>query len=135
VATSSRVVNSARPHHVDGSRVTTWPEKMIYSRISTVGLDPHGKVPNPYMYGPNLWVRSRTSTGVPGPLGRVLDPPYAGSKPLTARSRDPGTKNTQTLIKVRRGSEADTCPDHNTCASTPRSGGFPMLPHGRLPMM
>jgi hypothetical protein len=68
------VVNSTRPHHVDGSRVATWPEKTIYSRISTVGPDPHGKVSDPCTYGPDLRVRSRTSTGVPGPLGRVPDP-------------------------------------------------------------
>jgi hypothetical protein len=49
-------VNSARPHHVDGSRAATWPEKTISSKVSTVGPDPHGKVPNPR-------VRSRTSTG------------------------------------------------------------------------
>jgi hypothetical protein len=39
-ATSSRVVNSARPHHVDDSRVATRPEKTIYSRVSTVRPDP-----------------------------------------------------------------------------------------------
>jgi hypothetical protein len=38
--------NSAQPHHVDGSRGTTWPEKMIYSKVSTVSPDPHGKVPD-----------------------------------------------------------------------------------------
>jgi hypothetical protein len=27
---SSHAVNSTRPHHVDGYRGTTWPEKMIY---------------------------------------------------------------------------------------------------------
>jgi hypothetical protein len=40
-----------------------------------VGLDPHEKVLNLCTYEPDLRVRSRTSTGMPGPLGRVLDPP------------------------------------------------------------
>jgi hypothetical protein len=70
-----------------------------------VGLDPHGKVSDPCTYKPDLRVRSKTSTGVPGPLGQVPGPPYAGSGPLTARSRDSGTKNTQALIKVRWGPE------------------------------
>jgi hypothetical protein len=68
------MVNSTRPHHVDSSRAATWPDKTIYSRISTVGPDPHGKVLDLCTYGPDLRVRSRTSTGVPEPLGRVPDP-------------------------------------------------------------
>jgi hypothetical protein len=42
--------------------------------------------------------------------------------------------NTQALIKVRRGSGADMCPDHTAYASAPRSGGDPMLPRGLLPV-
>jgi hypothetical protein len=76
---SSRVVNSTRSHHVDGSGAATWPEKTIYSKVSTVGPDPHGKVPDPCMYGPDLRVRSRTSTGVNRTPGRVLDPTVWGS--------------------------------------------------------
>jgi hypothetical protein len=49
-------------------------------------------------------------------------------------SRDSATKNTQALIKARRGSGADTCPDHTVYASAPRSGRDPMLPRGLLPM-
>jgi hypothetical protein len=49
---------------VDDSGVAKWPKKMIYSKISTVGPDPHGKVSDPCTYGPDLRVRSRTSTGV-----------------------------------------------------------------------
>jgi hypothetical protein len=57
------MVNSDRPHHVDNSRAAMWPEKMIYSKVSTVGPDPHGKVPDPCVYRSDLQVRSRTSTG------------------------------------------------------------------------
>jgi hypothetical protein len=100
------------------------------SKVSAVGLDPHGKVPDPCLYGPDLRVRFRTSTGAnrtpwmgPGPL-------CVGSGPLTTGSRDSGTKNTRTLLKTKRGSGADTCPGHAVYASAPRSGGDPMLPRG-----
>jgi hypothetical protein len=46
-------------------------------------------------------------------------PLCVGSGPLTAGSRDSGTENTQALIKDRRGSGADTCPDLIVYASTP----------------
>jgi hypothetical protein len=59
-------------------------------------------------------------------------PLCVGSGPLTAGSRDPGTKNTQALIKARLGSGADTCPDHTVYASAPRSAGAPMLPRGMV---
>jgi hypothetical protein len=68
---------------------------------------------------------NRTPRTGPGPL-------YVGSGPLTAGSRDFGTKNIRTLIRTRRGSGADTCPDHTVGASAPRSGGDPMLPRGLL---
>jgi hypothetical protein len=128
------VVNSTRPHHVDGSGVVTWPEKTIYSKISTVGPDPHGKVSDPCTYGLDLQVRSRTSTGVHRTPGTGPGPLCVGFGPLTARSRDSGTKNTEALIKAKRGSGADTCPNHTVYASAPRSGGDPMLPRGLLPV-
>jgi hypothetical protein len=81
---------------------------------------PPGKVQDPRRRKPDPWDGSRT--------------PLRGSGPLTARSRDSGTKNIQALIKARRGSGADTCPDHTVYASAPRSGGDPMLPRGLLPM-
>jgi hypothetical protein len=116
---SSRVVDNTLPHHVDGSGAATSPEKMIYSKVSIVGPDPHGKVPDPCIYRPDLRARSRTSTGAnwtprtgPGPL-------CVGFRPLTAGSQDSEAKNTQALIKARRGSGADTCPEHAAYASTP----------------
>jgi hypothetical protein len=39
--------NSARPHHMGGSEAATSPEKVIYSKASTVSPDPHGRVPDP----------------------------------------------------------------------------------------
>jgi hypothetical protein len=50
-ATSSHVVNNARPHLVGGSRAATWPEKTIYSKISTVGPDPMRKCRTPVHVG------------------------------------------------------------------------------------
>jgi hypothetical protein len=125
-------VNSTRPHHMDGSGAATWTEKMIYSKVSTLGPDPHGKVSDPCIYRPNLRVRSRTSTGVNRTPRMGSGPLFVGSGPLTSGSRDSGTKNTQALIKARRGSRADTCPDHTAYASAPRSGGAPMLPRGMV---
>jgi hypothetical protein len=29
----------------------TWPEETIHSKVVTVGLDPHGKVPDPWIIG------------------------------------------------------------------------------------
>jgi hypothetical protein len=59
-------------------------------------------------------------------------PLCVGFGPLTAGSRDSGIENTQALIKARRGSGADTCPDLIVYASAPRPGGEPMLPRGLL---
>jgi hypothetical protein len=133
-AISSRVVNNIRPHHVDGSGATTWPGKTTSSKVSTVGLDPHGKVPDPCIYGPDLRARFRTSSGTNRAPGTGPGPLCVGSGPLIAESQDSKTKNTQALIKARRGSEADTCPDHTTYASAPRPGGASMLPRGLLPV-
>jgi hypothetical protein len=133
-AISSRVVNSIRPHHVDGSRAATWPEKMIHPKVSTMGPDPHGKVSDPYIYRPDLQAGSRTSVGTDRTTGTGPRPLCMGSGPLSAGSRDSRTKNTQALIKATRGSGDDTCPDHTMYASTPCPGGDPMLPRGLLPV-
>jgi hypothetical protein len=84
-----------------------------------VGPDPHGKVSDPCICGPDLRVRSRTSTGANRTPRMGSGPLCVGSGPLTAGSRDSGAKNTQTLIKARRGSGADTCPDLTVYASAP----------------
>jgi hypothetical protein len=55
--------NDTRPHHMDSSGAATWPEKMIYSKVSTVSPDLHGKEPDPCIYRSDLRVRSMTSTG------------------------------------------------------------------------
>jgi hypothetical protein len=87
-----------------------------------------------------MYIRNGPPGKVQDPLGHEPDPGMGprplcvGSGPLTAGSRDSGTKSTQTLIKTRRGSEADTCPDHVVYTSAPRSGGEPMLPHGPRPV-
>jgi hypothetical protein len=46
---------------MDGSRAATWLRKTIYSMVSTVGPDPHGKVPDPWIHSLNLQVGTRTS--------------------------------------------------------------------------
>jgi hypothetical protein len=47
-------VNSNRPLHVGGFGAATWPEETIYSKVATVGPDPHEKVPDPWMHSPDL---------------------------------------------------------------------------------
>jgi hypothetical protein len=90
--------------------------------------------PDPYIYGPDLRVGSRTSTSTNRTPGIGLGPLSVGSRRLTAESQDSMTKNTLTLIKARRGSGADTRPDRTVYASAPRSGGDPMLLRGPLPV-
>jgi hypothetical protein len=96
-------VNNIQPHHVDGSGATTWPEKTIYSKVSTVGPDPHGRLSDPCIHKPDLRARSRTSTGTNRTPGTGPRPLCEGSGPLTAGSQDSGTKSTRTLFKTRRG--------------------------------
>jgi hypothetical protein len=119
--------------------LTTWAglvpsrvQRAAHSRASPAGPDPHAEVPDPCIYRPGLRVRSRTSTGANGTPRMGFGPLCVGSGPLTARSRDFGIENTQALIKARRGSGADTCPDVIVYASAPRPGGDPMLPRGLL---
>jgi hypothetical protein len=78
VAISSRVVNSTRPHHVDSSGAAMWPEKTKSSKVSTVGPNPDGEVPDPCIYGSDLRARSRTSTGT----NRT---PLCGAQPTHSR--------------------------------------------------
>jgi hypothetical protein len=70
--------DSARPLHMDGSGAATWPEKMIYPKVSTASPDPHGEVPDPCIYRPGLRVRPRTPTGANQPLGWGPDPSMWG---------------------------------------------------------
>jgi hypothetical protein len=83
---SSRTVNSTRPHHVDGSRGTTWPEKMIYPKMQSVGPDLHEEAPDPCTHNP-------------GPPNTVWDSqvacrvPWMGFGSLQVRSGPPITRS------------------------------------------
>jgi hypothetical protein len=109
MAISSRMVNSTRPHHVEGSGVAPWPEKTIYSKMSTVGPNPHGKVPDPCTCRPDHRERTRTPTDATWTPGMGPGPLCVGSGSPTAGSRDSMIENTQALLKVRQGSSVDTC--------------------------
>ena len=85
----------------------------LYMRVG-----PPSKVQDPHEHKPDPRMGS-------GPL-------YVGSGTLTAGSQDSGTENTHALIKARRGSGADTCPDLIVYTSAPRPGGDPMVPRGLL---
>jgi hypothetical protein len=126
--------DSTRPLHMDSFGADTWPEKMIYSKVLTVSPDPHGKVLDPCIYRPDLRVRSKTSTSTNRTPWMGSGPLCVGSGPLTAGSPYSGTENTQALIKARRGSGADACPDLTVYASAPHSGEAPMLPRGMVPV-
>jgi hypothetical protein len=56
---------------------------------------PHGKVPDPCIYRPGLWVRSRAATGAKRTPRMGFGPLCVGSRPLTIGSRDSGTENTE----------------------------------------
>jgi hypothetical protein len=58
---------------VDGSRAAMRPRKTIYSKVATVGPDPHEKVSDPWMHNPDLRARFKTSTGTNQTSGRVPD--------------------------------------------------------------
>src|SRR5688572_32195476 len=105
---------------------------MIYSKVPIVSPDPHGKVSNPCIYRPGLRVRSRTPAGAKRTPRMGSGPLRVGSGPLTAGSRDSGTENTQALIKARRGSGADTCPNLIVYASAPCPSGDLVLPRSLL---
>jgi hypothetical protein len=47
---------------MDGSRAAMWPRKTIYSKVETVGPDPHGKMPDPWRHNPDFLVGFKTST-------------------------------------------------------------------------
>jgi hypothetical protein len=67
-------VNSSCPLHVGGFRAAMWPEETIYSKVATVGPDPHGKVLDPWMHSPVLRARFKTSTGANQTPRTGLDP-------------------------------------------------------------
>jgi hypothetical protein len=63
-----------------------WLEKMIHSKMTTLGLDPHGKVPNPCAYGPDL--------------RRKVQDPHECNPDLRVRSRTPlcGVRTTHNRV-------------------------------------
>jgi hypothetical protein len=84
-------MNNTRPLHVGSFGAATWPEETIYSKVVTVGPDPHEKVPDPRMHSPDLRARFKTSTGTNQTPGTGLGP-LRGSGPLTVGSLDPKAK-------------------------------------------
>jgi hypothetical protein len=92
------VHGSARLHHMGGSEAATCPEKAIYSKASTVSLDPHG--------------RARTS-GYAVRTSKVdLGPPRVQARPLewdpdpgppSMGPRGPRTEHTRALNRTQAG--------------------------------
>jgi hypothetical protein len=130
------VHSSAQLHHMGGSRAATCPKKVIYSKASTVSLDPHGRALDPWIYSPDLQGCSRTSTcanRTPG-MGSGTPAPIWGPGRPQWGPKVPGQNTLRPGTRPRRGSGADTCPDPDLSAytPTPRSSGDPLLPHGIL---
>jgi hypothetical protein len=71
-----------------------------------VGPDPHGEVPDPCTYRPDLRVRTRISTGVPGP-------PLCRAR--ATHSKVPGQSMHGPWTGPRRGSGDNTYPDPVWC--------------------
>jgi hypothetical protein len=59
-----------------GFGAATCPEKVIYSKASTVSPDPHGKVPDPWIYSSDLQVGPGPPRVRTGPLEWDPDPLY-----------------------------------------------------------
>jgi hypothetical protein len=79
-----------------------------------MGADPHGKVPDPCIYEPDLRAESRTSAeGDVIPPGRVPDLSVWG----------PGHSQRGPGIPGQRIPSAIMCPDHTQYTSAPCSGG------------
>jgi hypothetical protein len=85
------------------SGAATCPEKVTYSKASPVSTDPHGKVPDPCIYGPSLQVWSRTSTCANQTPRMGSGPPYMGSRLPTVGPRDSRTEHTRALIRTQAG--------------------------------
>jgi hypothetical protein len=72
-----------------------WPEKVIYSKASTVSPDPHGKVLGPWIYSPDLQVGQGPPRVRTGPLEWDPDPPIWGP--------DSPQRGPKTLLKAQAG--------------------------------
>jgi hypothetical protein len=122
------MVNNTRLHHVDGSGVATWPENMIYSKMSIVGPDPIGKFWTPVHVDrtsrkdrdphgrdpdPSVWGLGCPQPG-PGTLGQRIPRPCSGRSPVSTRV------------------QAQPYADLSAYVTAPRPGGDPMLPRGLL---
>jgi hypothetical protein len=113
-ATSTRVVNSTLPCHVDGSGVATWPGKTIYSKISTVGPDPMGKCWTPVHVDRTSGQGLGPPRARPRPPGRVPDPsvwgpdyPQPGPRTLGQRIPRPCSGRGPVLTRVQAQPGAD----------------------------
>jgi hypothetical protein len=85
------------------SGATMCPKKVTYSEASPVSLDPHGKVPDPCIYGMGLQVWSRTSMCANRTPRMGSGPPCMGSGLPTVGSQGSRTKYTWALIRTQAG--------------------------------
>jgi hypothetical protein len=136
------VHSSARLHHVGGSGAATCPEKVVYSKASTVVRTPTGECQTPgytdrtprigpgppgIQFGPPRLVPN-LHVCKPDPWDRVWTPPPSVRGPGRPQwgPKDPGGGPVQTRVRTKSGA------DLSAYASAPRPGGDPMLPCGLL---
>jgi hypothetical protein len=109
------VHSSARLHYMGRSRAATCLEKVIYSKASTVGQDPHGRAPDPWICSSDLQCWSRTATWASQTPGMGSGPSRMGSRPRIMGSQGPRTEHTRALNRTQVGSGVNTCPDLVSC--------------------
>jgi hypothetical protein len=102
-----------------GSGAATCLEKVTYSEASPVSPDPHGKVPDPCIYGPGLQVWSRTSTCANWTPGMGSGLPCMGSGLPTVGSQSSRIEHTRALIRTQAGVRCRHVSRHDLVGSGP----------------
>jgi hypothetical protein len=97
------VHSSARLHHMGGSGAAMCPEKVIYSKTSTVSLDPHGRAPDPRICSPDLQGWTRIAACASWTPGMGSGPLRMGSRSPTMGSQGPRTEHTRALNRTQVG--------------------------------
>jgi hypothetical protein len=104
-----------------GSGATTCPEKVIYSKASTVSPDPHGRVSDPCIYGPRLqvWPRASTCANQTPRMGSRPPPPGMGSRAPTVGSQGSRIEHARALIRNQAGVQSRHVSRPNLVGSGP----------------
>jgi hypothetical protein len=96
-----------------GSGAATCPEKVIYPKASTVSPGPHGRVPDPWIYSPDLqgWFMTSTCASRTPRMGSGPSP-RMGSQGLR-------TEHTRALNRTQTGVQCRHVPGPSLVGSGP----------------